>query len=156
VPENSFDLGQVGFAQECAVGWGLEIDSADFDVKGIFLRSDYQIGADGAQFAVDLVADIGGNTDHGRGDGHAKCDGRAGENLAPLLPPEGFVDESDEHRYCCANMRLPPAISASSMMMESAVCSALNGTGLHPPAVPTDCGLIGAAQFLQITPLPFL
>ena len=30
---------------------------------------------------------------------------------------------------------------------------AFSGTGLHPPAVPTDCGLIGAEQFLQTTPL---
>ena len=33
---------------------------------------------------------------------------------------------------------------------------AFNGTGLHPPAVPTDCGLMGAAQFLQTTPLAVL
>ena len=50
-------------------------------------------------------------------------------------------------------MRPPAAMSASWMMIASAVCVALSGTGLHPPAIPTDCGLIGAAQFLQITPL---
>ncbi len=49
-------------------------------------------------------------------------------------------------------MRLPAAMSASSMMIASAVCVAFSGTGLHPPAVPTDCGLIGAAQFLHTTP----
>src|ERR1700675_1656674 len=50
-------------------------------------------------------------------------------------------------------MRLPAATSASSMITASAVWVAFSGTGLHPPAVPTDCGLIGAAQFLQTTPL---
>ena len=38
-------------------------------------------------------------------------------------------------------------------MTASAVCVAFSGTGLQPPAVPTDCGLMGAAQFLQTTPL---
>ena len=48
-------------------------------------------------------------------------------------------------------------MSVSSITIESAVCAAFSGTGLHPPAVPTDCGLIGAAQFLQTTPLrPFV
>ncbi len=41
-------------------------------------------------------------------------------------------------------------------MTASAVCVAFSGTGLHPPAVPTDCGLIGAAQFLQTTPFAAL
>ena len=49
--------------------------------------------------------------------------------------------------YCAPNMRAPVAMSASSMMTASPDCVAFRGTGLHPPAVPTDCGLIGAAQF---------
>ncbi len=37
-------------------------------------------------------------------------------------------------------------------MTASSVTSAFSGIGLHPPGMPTDCGLMGAAQFLQITP----
>ena len=39
------------------------------------------------------------------------------------------------------------------MMTASLVTSAFSGMGLHPPGMPTDCGLIGAAQFLQMMPL---
>ena len=44
----------------------------------------------------------------------------------------------------------------SGMTPFDAVFNALSGTGLHPPFAPTDCGLMGAAQFLQTTPLPDL
>jgi len=35
------------------------------------------------------------------------------------------------------------------MMTASAVICACSGIGLHPPAMPSDCVLIGAAQFLH-------
>ena len=41
-------------------------------------------------------------------------------------------------------------------MTASSVTVAWRGIGLQPPAIPTDCGLIGAAQFLQITPVELL
>ena len=108
-----FDLGQVGFAEEGAVARRLQVHSADFDVERIFLRSDDQVGADGAQFAIDLVADVGGDGDHGRRHGHAQRDSGAGEQFAPLLPPEGFVDEPHEHRLlllrtCGRRPQCPP------------------------------------------------
>src|SRR5581483_12207191 len=55
VPEDAFDLRQIGFAQECAIRRRLEIDSADFYIQRVFLRRDDQVRADGAEFAVDLV-----------------------------------------------------------------------------------------------------
>jgi hypothetical protein len=51
------------------------------------------------------------------------------------------------------NTRAPAAMSASWIMTLSEAMVAFRGMGLHPPAVPTDCGLMGAAQFLQTTPL---
>src|SRR5437879_12810479 len=46
---------------------------------------------------MDFVADIRGDGDHGRRDGDAKGNRGSGQDLAPFLPPEGFVDESDKH-----------------------------------------------------------
>ena len=59
-----------------------------------------QVRAVGAQFAVDLVADIGGDGDHRGGNGHAESDGDTGEQLAPRLAAERFVDEAWEHYFC--------------------------------------------------------
>ena len=66
-------------------------------IQRVFLRSDDQVGADGAQFAIDLVADISRDRDHRRGHGYTQGDGGAGQQLAPLLPPKRFVDEANEH-----------------------------------------------------------
>src|SRR5437588_12640390 len=52
VPENSFDLRQVRFAEKGAVSRRFQVDSANFQVERIFLRGDDQVGADGAQLAV--------------------------------------------------------------------------------------------------------
>ena len=61
---DAFDFGQVRFAEKRAISRRLEIYPANFHVERIFLRSYDQVGANGAQFTVDLVADIGGDGDH--------------------------------------------------------------------------------------------
>src|SRR3954464_6074640 len=75
VPENTFDLGQVGFAEERTVSGRPEIHSADFDIERIFLGSDDEVGADRAELAVNLVTDVGSDRDHGCGNGHTERDG---------------------------------------------------------------------------------
>src|SRR5262245_34589759 len=75
--ENSLNFRQISFIQECAVGGRLDIHSANFNVKGIFLWGNDKVGADRPQLAADFVADIGGNRDHRRSDGYAESDGSA-------------------------------------------------------------------------------
>ncbi len=91
-PEHAFDFGQVGFVQVSAVAGRLQVDAANLDVQRVFLGSDDQVGAVGAQLAADLVADIGGHGDHGGGHSHAQHDGNSGQQLAALLPPEGLIE----------------------------------------------------------------
>ena len=112
MPERASNFRQVGFVEVSAVAWRLEIYAADLNVESIFLRSNQQIRAIGAQFAADLVADVGGDGDHGSGNAHAQGDRNAGQQLAAFLPPERFVDQASEHGYCW-NMRLLAAMSAS-------------------------------------------
>ena len=50
-----------------------------------------------AQLAADLVADIGGDGDHGGGYTHTEHDGYSSQQFSPLLPPEGFVHQAHEH-----------------------------------------------------------
>ena len=77
---------------------GLRLTPPISTIERIFLRGDNQIRADGAKFAIDLVPDIGRNGNHRRGNGHTERNGRACQQLAPLLPSEGFVNQPDEHR----------------------------------------------------------
>src|SRR6266700_1331477 len=44
------------------------------------------------------------------------------------------------------------AKSASRIRIASPEAEDASGTGLHPPGVPTDCELIGEAQFLHTSP----
>ena len=96
-PEHSFDFGQVGFVEVSAVARRLEINPADLNIESIFLRSHDQVRAVGAQFAADLVANVGSHGDHGGGHAHAQSDRYASQQLAPFLPPERFVDQASEH-----------------------------------------------------------
>ena len=100
VPERSANFGQVGFVEEGAVAGRLQIHAADFHVERIFLRRDHEVRAIAAEFAVDLVADVGGDGDHGRRDRYAERDGYTGEKLAPGLSAKRFVDEAREHYFC--------------------------------------------------------
>ena len=70
-PEHSFDFGQVGFVEVRAVARRLEINPADLNIERIFLRSHDQVRAVGAQFAADLVANVGSHGDHRGGHAHA-------------------------------------------------------------------------------------
>src|SRR5438552_13186270 len=47
MPEDSFDLGQVRFAEKRSVSRRLEIHSANFQIERIFLWGDNQVGANG-------------------------------------------------------------------------------------------------------------
>src|SRR6202034_3525502 len=98
VPEDSFDFGQISFVQKGAVGRRLEVDASNFNIERVFLGGNHKVGAQGAKFAIDLVADVGGHTNHRRRDGYAQRNGRTCQQLAPLLPPEGFVNQPNEHR----------------------------------------------------------
>ncbi len=71
MPERASDLGQVGFIEISAVARRLEINPADLNIEGIFLWSHDQVRAIGAQFATDLVANVGRNGDHRGGHAHA-------------------------------------------------------------------------------------
>ena len=88
VPKNPFDLVQVGFVEECPITGRLQIHSANFHVERIFLRSHNQVGANGAEFAIDLVADVGSDRNHGGGNGDAQRNGGSRQEFAPLLSPE--------------------------------------------------------------------
>ncbi len=98
VPERPLDPGQVRFVQKSAVARRLQVDAADFHVERVFLRSHNQVCANRAQFAIDLVANVGGNPNHRSSHSNAQGDGRAGQQFASLLAPEGFVDEPEKHR----------------------------------------------------------
>src|SRR6266496_1370692 len=109
VPENSFDVGKSRFTQEGPIGGRLQVDSANLYVEGVFLWSDDQVGADGAKLTIDLVADVGGDSDHRRGNGDPQSDGGPGQRFAALLPAERFVYDADEH-----GLRLPEHADSGS------------------------------------------
>ena len=113
VPESSLDLGQVRFVQKSAVARRLQVDASHLHIQRVFLRSHEQVRADGAQLAIDLVADVGSHRNHRGGHGNTQGDGRAGQQFTPLLAAEGFVDKPREHLYCFSNVWLPAARSAS-------------------------------------------
>src|SRR5207253_2738054 len=77
-PEHSLDLRQVRLVEVSPVTGWLEIHASNFHVQRIFLWSHYEVRAIAAEFATDLVADIGGHADHGCGYTYAKRDGGAG------------------------------------------------------------------------------
>src|ERR1700722_14561322 len=89
VPEGALNLREISFVQECAIARRLQIDPANFHIQSIFLGSYYQVRADGPQFAIDLVADIGRDPNHGSGDCDAQSDGRASQQFTTLLATEG-------------------------------------------------------------------
>src|SRR5580692_1102633 len=97
MPERPLDLRQVGLVQESAVTGRFEVDAANLYIKRVFLRSDEYVRADRAQFAINLVANVGGDRNHRRGHGNAQGNRRASQEFAPLLAPEGFVDKAREH-----------------------------------------------------------
>ena len=99
VPESAVNFRQVGFVQKRAIARRLQVNAADFHIERVFLRRDDQIRAVAAQFAVDLVADVGGDGDHSRRDRNAQRDGNARQQFAPRLPAERFVDEAQKHYY---------------------------------------------------------
>src|SRR5262249_9139235 len=102
-PEHAFDFRQIGFVQVGAVARRLKVYPADLNVKSIFLRGYDQVCAVGAQFTANLVANIGGDRDHGRGYSDAQRDRDAGKCFPPLLSPERFVNQASEHAYCWNN-----------------------------------------------------
>ena len=93
-------FGQVGFVEKRAVARRLQVDAAYFHIERVFLRSDDEIRAVAAQFAVDLVADVGGDGDHGGRDRYAQRDRNPREQLAARLAAKRFVDEAREHYFC--------------------------------------------------------
>src|SRR5208282_1026303 len=77
-PERAFDGGQIGFVQVSAIGGRLQVHTADLDVEGVSVGINDDVGAKGAQLTVDLVTDVGGDRDHGRGHRYAQGDGYPG------------------------------------------------------------------------------
>ena len=98
MPEDAFNLGQFGFVEELTFARRLEVDATHFHVERVVLGSDQKVGAKGAQFAVYLVADVGGDGNHRRSHSHAQRNGRAGQEFAALLAAERFIHQSREHR----------------------------------------------------------
>ncbi len=78
---------------------GFRFYTADFHVERVFLRSDHQVGAVAAQFAVDLVADVGGHRDHGGGHRYTERDRDAREKFASRLTAKRFVDDARKHYF---------------------------------------------------------
>src|ERR1700674_382043 len=99
VPEGAANFRKISFVEECAITRGLQVDAADFDVECVFLRSDDQIGAVAAQFAIDFVADVSRYGDHSGGDCYAERDRDACEKLAARLVAKRFVDDAGKHFY---------------------------------------------------------
>ena len=79
MPEGTLDLRQVGFIEKGAIARRFQVDAANFHVQRVFLRSDEQVGADRAQLAINFVADVGGDSNHGRSHSHAQSDGCASQ-----------------------------------------------------------------------------
>ena len=88
---------QVGFVEVAAAAGRLEIDAADLDIDGVFLRSHEQVRAIAAQFAVDLVPDIGGHGNHRSRHRDAEGNGNPGEQLAPPLATERLIEYAGKH-----------------------------------------------------------
>ena len=99
VPEGAANFREVGFIEERAIARRLQVDATDFHVECVFLRSDDQIGAVAAQFAVDFVADVSRDGDHSGGDRYAQRDRDAREQLAARLVAKRFVDDARKHFY---------------------------------------------------------
>ena len=87
-PERAFDFGQVGFAEVVSIAGRPEIDAANLHIERVFLRRHQQVGTQAAQLAINLVANVGGDGNHGGRHSHAQHDGDCGQHLAPLLSPE--------------------------------------------------------------------
>jgi len=71
-----------------AVTGRFQVYARDYNVQRIFLRGHNQIGAVSAQLTADLVSDIGGYGNHGRGNANTKHDGDTGEKFPTLLAAE--------------------------------------------------------------------
>ncbi len=113
VPERPTNFRKVCFVEKRAVARRLQVDAANLHVQRVFLGSDEYVGANGAQLAVNLVTNVGGDRDHCRGHSHAQRDGHRSQQFPPLLAAKRFVNEPGKHRYCFSNTRLPAAMSAS-------------------------------------------
>ena len=99
VPEGAANFREIRFVEKRSVARRLQVDAADFHVECVFLRSDDQVCAVAAQFAIDLVADISGDGDHGGGDRYAERDRNAREQLAARLAAKRFVNDARKHFY---------------------------------------------------------
>jgi hypothetical protein len=99
MPEGAANFREVSFVQERAIAWRLQVDAADLHVESVFLRSDDQVRAVAAQFAVDFVADVSRYGDHSGGDRYAQRDRDAGEQLAACLVAKRFVYDARKHFY---------------------------------------------------------
>src|SRR5262249_28974808 len=148
-PKNSLDLRKSSFVEIGSRPRRLEIHTADLDIETVFLRCNHQVSAVGPQFAADLVPDAGRNADHGRRHCRAEGHGYCHQQLASSLSAQGFVNQSHEHRNQRSKTWTFAARSASRMTIKLPSVVDASGIGLHPPGVPTDCGLMGAEQFLQ-------
>ena len=57
-PENAFDLDEVLLVDKSAFPGRLQVDTANVNVERVFNRSYYEVGAEAAQFLIDLVANV--------------------------------------------------------------------------------------------------
>ena len=76
---------------------GLMSDAGNLYVKVCGLGGDDDVCAVDGEFAVDSVADAGGEGEHRGDSGASEQDRDAGEELAAALADEGFVEEAQEH-----------------------------------------------------------
>src|SRR5580704_5645838 len=97
VPEHAMNLRQVGLVEVRAVTRRLQINAGNLKIERVLLRSDYQVCYESAKLAADFVTNVSGHCDHGGRNAYAQCDGSSRQQLAPLLPPERFVDQTQKH-----------------------------------------------------------
>src|SRR6266403_715783 len=97
MPENSFQLRQVGFGEVRAGVHGAIVDTADFERQRIGLRRDKKICTETAKFFCQPVPYIERYAQRRGGHAHAESQRRAGEKLVARASSKGIGNKSQEH-----------------------------------------------------------
>ena len=97
VPEDSFDLGEVGFGEIGAGVDGAIVNAADLERERIGRRGDKEIRTEAAKFTREAIANVERDAERGSGDGHAKGQSRAGKEFVARAASERVGNETKKH-----------------------------------------------------------